>query len=33
MAPEQAFLEQLLAVHFAQDAFWHEEEDTDAQDD
>jgi hypothetical protein len=29
MAPEQAFLEQLLAVHCAEDAFWHADEDVD----
>ncbi|MEA3202701.1 MAG: hypothetical protein QOI63_367 [Thermoplasmata archaeon] len=29
MAPEQAFLEQLLAVHCAEDAFWHVDEDQD----
>jgi hypothetical protein len=27
--PEQAFLEQLLHVHQAEDAFWHEVEDAD----
>jgi hypothetical protein len=31
--PEQAFLEQLLHVHAAEDAFWHEAEDLDDEDD
>jgi len=30
--PEQAFLEQLLHVHMAEDAFFHEVEDIDAGD-
>jgi hypothetical protein len=29
MGPEQAFLEQLLHAHQAEDAFWHEAEDDD----
>jgi hypothetical protein len=30
--PEQAFLEQLLHAHMAEDAFFHEAEDQDADD-